>query len=324
MKKLTFLFATLLILAITSCTQQKEPLKIGYSDWPGWVAWDIAITKGWFQEEGVNVQFSWFEYVASMDAFAAKQIDAVAMTNGDALVTGATGASNVMIMVNDYSNGNDMIVAAPGIDSIPQLKGQKIGIEVGFVEHLLLIEALKGYGLTESDVELVNVATHQTAQTLASGEVSAIAAWQPNSGEALKSVPGSKAIYTSANKPGLIYDCLCVSPSSLSTRRADWEKVVKVWYKVIDFLNDPANEKEALEIMSSRAGVTPDEYKVFMTGTKFLTLQEAKVVFEKEKGFFSLYGSSEIVNEFNMQNKVYETSQDIDSYIDPSLTMSIK
>src|SRR3954468_9247766 len=46
-------------------------LKIAYSDWPGWVAWEIAIQKGWFKEAGVNVEFKWFDYVPSMDAFTA-------------------------------------------------------------------------------------------------------------------------------------------------------------------------------------------------------------------------------------------------------------
>jgi NitT/TauT family transport system substrate-binding protein len=39
-----------------------EPLKIGYSDWPGWVAWQVAIDKGWFKEAGVAVDFEWFDY----------------------------------------------------------------------------------------------------------------------------------------------------------------------------------------------------------------------------------------------------------------------
>lgn len=35
------------------------PLKIAYSDWPGWVAWEIGVQKGWFKEEGVEVEFMW-------------------------------------------------------------------------------------------------------------------------------------------------------------------------------------------------------------------------------------------------------------------------
>ena len=212
-----------------SASALAEPLKIGYSDWPGWVAWEVGIEKGWFDEAGVEVQFEWFDYVASMVAFSSGQLDAVTMTNGDALVTGATGGKNVMILVNDYSNGNDMIIAAPGIGSVADLKGKKVGVEIGFVSHLLLLNALEKAGLTEADVELVNVPTNETPQVLASGAVSAIVAWQPSSGQALDLVPGSTAIYTSRDEPGLIYDVLAVSPESLSARKADWETVAKVW-----------------------------------------------------------------------------------------------
>ena len=203
------------ILLVSSARLWAEPLKVGYSDWPGWVAWEVAIEKEWFKEAGVDVEFEWFDYLASMDAFAAGQLDAVCMTNGDALLTGATGGANVMVLINDFSNGNDMVVAAPGISSVKDLKGKKVGVEVGLVGHLLLLKGLESVGYTEDDVELVNMPTDQAAQTLASGDVDAIVAWQPNSGQALKAVSGSKAIFTSADRPGLIYDTLAVSPNSL-------------------------------------------------------------------------------------------------------------
>ena len=42
--------------------------------------------------------------------------------------------------------------------------------------------------------------------------------------------------------PGLIYDTLAVTPASLQSRRADWEKVVKVWYRISDFVRDPKTQ----------------------------------------------------------------------------------
>src|SRR5688572_32265668 len=102
------------------------PLKVAYSDWPGWTAFAIAAEKGWFKDAGVDVELLWFEYGPSMEAFTAGKVDAVMVTNGDALVTGATGGKNVMILVTDYSNGNDMVVAKPGIGSLKDLKGKKI------------------------------------------------------------------------------------------------------------------------------------------------------------------------------------------------------
>ncbi len=322
MKRLSKFFSALAAVAMLgmSAGALAEPLKIGYSDWPGWVAWEVAIEKQWFKEEGVEVQFEWFDYVASMDAFAAGKLDAVTMTNGDALVTGATGAKSVMILINDYSNGNDMIVGKPGVDSLKDLKGKKIGVEIGFVDHLLLLNGLEKLGMTESDVELVNVPTNETPQVLASGDVDAIGAWQPNSGIALKLVPGSKPIYTSADEPGLIYDVLAVSPSSLAARKAEWAKVAKVWYRVVDYIKNPATYDDAVRIMASRVGVDPEEYKSFINGTKILTLDEAKQFFVKGDGFTSLYGSSKISDDFNLANDVYKEAQEIDAYIDPSIT----
>jgi NitT/TauT family transport system substrate-binding protein len=255
-----------------------------------------------------------------MEAFAAGKVDAVCMTNGDALVTGATGGKSVSIIMNDYSDGNDMIVAKPGIASVAQLKGKTIGVEVGFVDHLLLLHALKAANLKESDVKLKNVKTDETPQALKSGDVDAIGAWQPSSGAALKEVPGSKAIFTSKDVPGLIYDMLAVSPKSLAERRADWVKIAKVWDKVAKFVNDEKNLDEAAKIMSARVGLKPDEYKAIMKGTHIMDLTEGKKHWAKADGLTSIYGSNKIVDEFNVKNTVYKAPEKVDEYLDPSVT----
>lgn len=306
-------------LLFTNLSNAAAPLKIGYSDWPGWVAWQVAIEKGWFKEAGVDVQFEWFDYVASMDAFAAGKIDGVTVTNGDALVTGSGGAKNVMIMLTDYSNGNDMIVAKQGVKSLKDLKGKKVGLETGFVEHLLLLNGLEKVGMKESDITIVNTKTNETPQALASGDLVAIGAWQPNSGEAMSRVPGAKPIYSSADEPGLIYDVLTVSPTSLSSRKADWKKVVKVWDKVVTYINDPKTQPDAVKIMAARVGIKPEAYLPLLKGTKLLSLEEGKKVFVKAPGFKSLYGSSKISDDFNVKYGVYKKPMDIDKAIDSTL-----
>lgn len=295
-------------------------VRIGYSDWPGWVAWQVAIDKGWFKEAGVNVKFEWFDYSASMDAFSAGKIDAVTMTNGDALVTGAAGSKSVMIMLTDYSNGNDMIVAKPGIKSVKDLKGKKIAVEVGLVEHLLLLNTLKKAGMKESDVILVNAKTNEMPQALASADVSAVGAWQPISGQAMKAVPGSRPVVTSADEPGLIYDVLAVNPVSAKNNRADWLKVVKVWDRVVAYINDPKTQPDAVKIMAAKSGVSAEEYLPMLKGTKLLSLAEAKKIFVKGAGFKSIYGSSKAADDFNVANAVYKAPQDINAYIDASFT----
>ena len=259
MKFVSHLKFTALSLLVAGGSAIAEPLKIAYSDWPGWIAWEIGVQKGWFKEAGVDVDFQWFDYVPSMDAYVAGKVDAVCMTNGDALVTGATGKPSVGIIINDFSNGNDMIVAAPGIDTIKDLKGKKIGLEEGFVEHLLLLTGLEKHGMKPEDVTIINTPTNETPQVFGSKAVDAIGAWQPNSGQALKVLPGSKAVFTSADAPGIIYDLLYVSPESLEKNKDEWAKVVKVWYKIADYIRDEENLDEALKILSARVKISPEE-----------------------------------------------------------------
>jgi NitT/TauT family transport system substrate-binding protein len=255
-----------------------------------------------------------------MDAFAAGKIDAVTMTNGDALVTGSGGAKSVMLMLTDYSNGNDMIVAKPGIKTIADLKGKKVAVEQGLVEHLLLLNGLKKAGLKESDVTLVNAKTNEMPQMLTAKDIAAVGAWQPISGEAMKAVPGSKPVYTSADEPGLIYDVLAANPASVKAHRAEWRKVVKVWDKVVAYIEDPKTQPDAVKIMAARSGVSPAEYLPLLKGTKLLSLEEGKKVYVKGDGFKTLYGSTKIVDAFNVANKVYKKAEKVDSYLDASFT----
>jgi NitT/TauT family transport system substrate-binding protein len=300
-----------------------DALKVAYSDWPGWVAFDVAIQKGWYKEAGVNVEFVWMEYVPSMEAFQAGKVDAVTVTNGDQLVMGAAGKSSKAILINDISYGNDMIVAKAGITSIKDLKGKKIGLELGFVEHLMLLKALEANGMTEADVTLVNVPTNDTPQTLSSGGVDAIAAWQPNSGAALKSVPGSKAVYTSKDVPGLIYDVVAVSSESLATRKAEWTKFVTVWPKIVAFIQDPKTKDEAVKIMAARVNVPAADYGLLLPGTKLFDIAMAKKAFMPTETLESVLGSSKVANAFNIANKVYEAKIDPAAFLDASLVQAL-
>jgi NitT/TauT family transport system substrate-binding protein len=300
------------------------PLKIGYSDWPGYTVFEVANQKGWFKEAGVDVEMVWFDYSASIDAFAAGKIDGDCMVASDAMVTGASGAKSKFVALIDYSDGSDMIIGKPGISSIKDLKGQKVGVELTLVEHMLLFEALKRNGMSQSDVTLVPTPTNNTPQTLASGQVAAVGAWYPISGQALDQVAGSKRLFTSADAKGLIYDVLAVSPASLAANHDDWVKVVGVFYKCVAYLMDPKTRDDAIKIMSAKVGANTAVYAKNVPGTHFLTLKEAKAAYKKGPGLDSIYGSMAIGDKFNMDNAVYKEAQKPEDYAAPSIVMGLK
>ena len=109
-------------------------------------------------------------------------------------------------------------------------------------------------------------------------------------GQALKIVPGAKRLYTSADSARPDLRPPVREPESLAARRDDWAKVVKVWYRIVDYLKDPKNKDDALKIMAARVQLTPAEYEPFLAGTHFLTLDEALAVWNggKEAGLKSL------------------------------------
>ena len=318
-KKLIVVASVSMAFAMSNASNAAEPLKVAYSDWPGFVAWQVAIDKGWFKEAGVEVKFDWFDYGASMDAFTAGKEDGVFVTNGDALVVGSGGAKNTMILITDYSNGNDMIIGKPGIKSLKDLKGKKVATELGIVDHLLLLDGLEKSGMKESDISLVNVKINDTPQALAAGDLAAIGVFEPSASQALKLVAGSKPIYTSAQSPGLIYDVLTVSPASLSSRKEDWKKLIGVWGKVVAYINDPKTQADAIKIMSARDGLTPAEYKKFLKGTRLLSVAEGKAAYVKADNLKSLWGSTKNADNFNVKNAIYKAPQDISKSIDPLL-----
>jgi len=239
-------------------------------------------------------------------------------------VTGASGAKSKIVCLVDYSEGSDMIVGGPNVNSIKDLKGKKIGVELTLVEHELLLQALKVNGMSQSDVTLVGTATDKTPQALQSGQVGAIGAWYPISGQALKTVAGSKKLFTSADAKGLIFDVIAVNPTSYAAHKDDWKKITQIYYKCVDYLMDPATKDDAIKIMSAKVGADPVDYAKNVPGTHFLTIAEAKTALKKSHDMLSLYGSMELSDKFYLENKVYKESQKPSDYIVPGIVNSLK
>lgn len=317
------LLAAPLAALVAASSLHAAPLKLAYSDWPGYTVLEIAKQKGWFKDAGLDVDLVWFDYGPSLDAFSSGKVDGVACVPTDALVIGASGTKSKTIAITDFSEGNDRVVGAPGVNSIKDLKGKKVAVEVGLVDHLLLLQALKDNGMTQSDITLVNTPTNNIPQVLASGSVAAGCAWYPISGQALKQVPGSKPLYTSANAPGLIYDVIIVNPTSLAEHKADWAKIAGIFYKCVAYLEDPKTREDAVKIMAAKVGADPAEYAKNLPGTHFMTLPEAKKAIQKGPGLDSLYGSMVVGDKFNVDNKVYKVSQDVPTYIAPSIVKGL-
>ena len=74
---------------------------------------EVRDSRKWADKYGINIKVQRFDYAPSLDAFVAKNIDACAMTNMEALdMPAAAGVDTTAIIVGDYSNGNDAVMVA--------------------------------------------------------------------------------------------------------------------------------------------------------------------------------------------------------------------
>ena len=306
-------------------SQSSAPIRIAYSEWPGSLAWEVAKSKGWFEDAGLNVQLEWFsDYNASIQAFLAGKIDGASVANGDNFMLSSQGVNGSIILVNSMSTGNDIIIAKPGIESVKDLAGKTVAFEKGLVSELFFTTAMENEGQDPSKVKVVNAVTQELSQVFNTPGIDAITLWHPFGLQALKAVPGSKVIYDSSKTPGLIYDVLSVNLPNIEKRKDDWTKLVVVWDKVVKYLEDPATRGDGIKIMANRADIQPEQLENLMAGTTLLDLEDNKKVFTKGEGLDSLYGSSYNVNEFNMRVGIYSDSPKVENTIYPHLVNNAK
>ena len=259
---------------------EEEAIMIGYSNWAGWWPWAIAEQEGLFAKNNVNVEMKWFDgYLASMEAFAAGQLDGNSQTLNDTISFAADAVNGeVAILVNDNSAGNDKIIVTEDINTIEDLKGKKVAVEEGVVDDFLLTLALESKGMTRGDVEIVPLETGAAAAAFASGQADAVGAFPPFWLTALKR-EGSKELISSAEFPGAIPDLLVVSQKLIDEQPEKAQALVNTWFDVLDFMEQ--NSQKADEIMATRADVTVEELQLFKEGTKIFTIEENLEAFSK-------------------------------------------
>ena len=122
-------FSILLLLA-ASAFAQKPAFTVGWSVYAGWTPYHYmnkaGILRKWADKYGITIKVQRFDYAPSLDAFVARNIDACTMTNMEALdMPAAAGVDSTVIIVGDYSNGNDALLVRNGL-ALKDLGGKKL------------------------------------------------------------------------------------------------------------------------------------------------------------------------------------------------------
>ena len=249
--------------------------QIAWSVWTGWMPFKLMEQKGFLaaraKENGVKVKLKEFKgYMDSVQAFAAKKVDGVAMTSMESLQPASNGVDSVALLVNDISNGGDGVLVRGDL-KVEDLKGKTILLEEYSVSHYLLVSALEKAGLKEKDVKIKNIPGDDAGKAFLTDEkVEVVTTWNPHLFQATEQGKG-KVIFSSKDIPGEIIDLLVVSGAALKEQPKLGTTLVEAWYDAMKYITDEKTRKDALEIMAKGAGASVEEFEKMLGGTDLYT-----------------------------------------------------
>lgn len=275
-------------------TAQGEPLRIFYFDWAAYGPFFLAQEKGFYAEEGIEV-----ELVRVADTHAAYaglfsgQVDAIAAVLQDIPFFATPEEPLVCVLVISHSDGTDGIVAQSDVASIADLRGRSVAYEEGSATQFYLNVVLREAGLSEADIEPVEVPDSDAVQAFVFHEVDAISTWGAMLVEA-QEAPGAHLLTDSSEQPGVIVDCLITTPERLEERQPAFEALGRAWDAAVDHL--AAEREESIKIMAARLGGAHGDPKIFANVLQKVQLYDG----ERNVAFFGTP---------DRPGQVYETSQ---------------
>jgi len=260
----------LAFLAPLSAAAAPPTFTVGWSVYAGWNPYfymaKSGILKRWADKYGVVIKVQRFDYAASLDAFVGKNIDACTMTNMEALdMPAAAGVDSTVVIVGDYSNGNDAVLARNNL-TLAQLPGKPILLVQKTVSEYLLERAMVLNGLDNQlpKLKLLNTSDSDIVGAFLGDKSNQVAVtWKPLVSEIVDQDRGVKSLFDSSHIPEEILDLLVVRTDVLNRPDGSGVKFAKAiagaWYETVAQI--AAANAQAISGSAAASGDSVPSYK---------------------------------------------------------------
>jgi NitT/TauT family transport system substrate-binding protein len=289
-----------------------KPYKVGFNAWIGSIAFFVAKEKGFFKDEGLDVQPKSFSSPGDgLTPLLTGDLDAV-LSTADSVITVLDKAPGQLkvVYLTDTSAGADAILAKKDITGIKGMKGRKVAATLGQCNQLLLEKALEKAGLTDGDIQLVNMNPDDAGSAFAAGKIDVAVTWEPW----ITKVSGEKkghVIFSSKETPNLILDVLAISAKTAKNKPAETRAFLKALNRGYDFVKQHTDEAAALAAKSLEQ--KPEEVKAMLPK---VALYSPKQNLEVMSG--PAAAATAQVAKFFKDKKVNDTLVDVSTLYDPS------
>lgn len=207
---LRYLFGGLLAatLLLGACSQAPPPaLRVASNVWPGYEPLYLARSLGLYRDTPVHL-VELPSSTAVMHQLRSGNLEAAALTLDEVLSLLQQGEDLQVVLVMDYSNGADVVLARPPLKTLAGLRGKRIGAEKTAVGAIMLQAALEAAGLGPGDITVKYLTIDEQEQAWYRQQIDAVVTFEPVKHRLLES--GAKVIFDSRRIPGRIIDVLAV------------------------------------------------------------------------------------------------------------------
>lgn len=237
--------ALLLALALAmGCNRSNEPsakpLLVGTNAWPGYLPGYIARDKGLYGNDLIQLQ----QYASAtevMEDFRNNKIQVAALTIDEALELSQNGIPIKIILVTNISNGADVIIAKPGIASVKDLAGRRVGFEGSALGRYMLARALEINGMKPDAVRPVDIIVDKSVDAFQHDRIDAVVTFEPYRGQLL--ALGGVEIFSSRAIPNEVIDVLVIRADYAEANPKTLRALLKGWLEAATLIQ---TEQQAL------------------------------------------------------------------------------
>ena len=279
---------------------ENKKLVVGHDLWIGYSGAFVADAKGYFEEAGLDIDFKQFPGPGdTLPALISGNLD-IGLTTLHNLALASLGQKIPLtsIYLLDTSNGADAIVAKKGIKSVKDLKGKKVAATDGEINHMMLIAALDRNGMTQDDIDFVNMNADDAGGAFVAGKLDAAVTWEP--WVTKSKAAGGNIIFTSADIPDTILDSVAVTPKTMKSKKAELEAFLAAIDKGVAYLR--SNQDESAKIIGKVLDTPPADIIEMLATDKIYDLAENKELYSSGKANLSLEKVTSFLIDKNLIN----------------------
>ncbi len=261
--------AALGLLGLSGCTPPRSPLKISSQVWPGFEFMFLARDLGWLESNEIRL-IETTDATDSAQLLAEGLVDGAALTLDEVLRIRASGIPLVVIAVFDFSAGADMLLTRPGIHSLTELRGKRIGVEETALGGLILSKALQHGGLSIKQVELIHASVDEHELLWRQGEVDALVTYNPVAARLERQ--GAQRIFDTRAIPNSVVDVLAATPHALQEHTAAVKKLIDAHFRARAYFK--TQPLDAHLHMAARLGTIADRVADEFDGLRLVEVEE--------------------------------------------------